>query len=336
MRLPVTTRRSVWLWLCLTVAACSGEPTTPPPPPVTPTLGQRARNHLNEVLGVMQANSISRLTLDWTEVRSSVFTTAGAAQTLEQLSPAITVALARLGDGHSSYRAVTGTLFVPTRTCAETVSLATPTLPARIGYIRVGGFSGTSAQASAFAVAIHDAIRVADRDDLIGWIVDLRRNGGGNMWPMIAGLGPILGAGDLGYFIGPDSVASGAWAYRDGASWLGTTRLQSVATPYTLRAPNPKVAVLVDNAVASSGEATFIAFRGRPKTRSFGTATCGLSTANQSFMMNNGDLLNLTVSTMADRTRRWYGGQVEPDEVITDAFQVVARAVTWLESPTPD
>jgi len=38
----------------------------------------------------------------------------------------------------------------------------------------------------------------ADRDDLIGWIVDLRGNGGGNMWPMLAGVGPVLGEGVVG------------------------------------------------------------------------------------------------------------------------------------------
>jgi carboxyl-terminal processing protease len=49
-----------------------------------------------------------------------------------------------------------------------------------------------------------------------------------------------------------------------------------VKAPYKLVVPSPRVAVLTDTGVASSGEA--IAFRGRPNTRSFGTPTCGLST----------------------------------------------------------
>src|SRR5687768_15484425 len=80
--------------------------------------------------------------------------------------------------------------------------------------------------------------------------------------------------------------------------------------------PNPKVAVLVDNGVASSGEATFIAFRKRANTRSFGVATCGLSTANRGFVLSDGALLNLTVSVMADRAKTKYGDQVQPDETI--------------------
>ena len=70
---------------------------------------------------------------------------------------------------------------------------------------------------------------------------------------------------------------------------------------------NPAVAVLVDNGVASSGEATFIAFRRRANTRSFGVATCGLSTANRGFVLSDGALLTLTVSVMADRARRCMG-----------------------------
>jgi len=31
-----------------------------------------------------------------------------------------------------------------------------------------------------------------------GWIVDLRRHGDGNVWAMTAGVGPILGEGELG------------------------------------------------------------------------------------------------------------------------------------------
>ena len=60
--------------------------------------------------------------------------------------------------------------------------------------------------AAAFADAIQAAIRQADRAELAGWIVDLRGNTGGNMWPMLAGFGPVLGEGTAGFFIDPDGV----------------------------------------------------------------------------------------------------------------------------------
>ena len=117
----------------------------------------------------------------------------------------------------------------------------------------------------------------ADKAALIGWMIDVRGNGGGNMWPMIAGVGPVLGEGVAGYFIDPVGVET-AWEYRDGAAWEGGVANQRVAAPYRLRRDRPRVAVLTDNGIASSGEAVVISFRGRPDTRSFGDHTCGLST----------------------------------------------------------
>jgi len=37
-----------------------------------------------------------------------------------------------------------------------------------------------------------------------GWIIDLRGNSGGNMYPMLAGLSSLLGEGVLGYDVYPD------------------------------------------------------------------------------------------------------------------------------------
>ncbi len=58
----------------------------------------------------------------------------------------------------------------------------------------------------------------------------------------------------------------------------------------------PKVVVLLDQSVASSGEAIAVSFIGNENARSFGRPTCGLSTANQIYTLKNGSLLILTVS----------------------------------------
>ena len=204
-------------------------------------------------------------------------------------------------------------------------------VPPTIGYVKIGSFGGTSAQAIAFADAIQNTIKAADRADLTGWIVDLRGNGGGNMWPMIAGVGPVLGDGAIGYFIDPFGLES-QWEYHDGASWLTGVALQRVTTPYRLLKERPRVAVLTDKLVASSGEATVIAFRKRPDTRSFGTSTCGLSTANASYPLSDGAVLILTTSVMADRLHTAYGDSIPPDETLTDPAQALQRAVAWLET----
>lgn len=309
------------------LAACARESATAPPP----TPSAEATAHLNQILGLMEANSIRRLTIDWKAFRDTVFAAARDARSVPETFPAILVALTMLHDGHSSYRpAGGGSIFVPTRTCVPS-GAAAPAVPGGIGYVRVGSFGGSGAAATAFADAIRATIRGQDRQDLIGWIVDLRGNGGGNMWPMIAGLGPILGEGLLGHFVDPTGVVE-AWGYEGGAAVLTGVEVQRASSTYRLLRENPRVAVLADNGIASSGEATFIAFIGRPDTRSFGTSTCGLSTANRGFPLNNGATLVLTTSVMADRTMRQYGDSVRPDYMATSQPDAVARAIAWLQA----
>jgi hypothetical protein len=314
-------------------AACNPGPERIPVTPTAPSgpMSSLASTYLRDLLSAMQTNSINRRSIDWTAFRAAVEAEAGAAQTIPELFPAIRTALRLLGDGHSSYSPAPGTgstIFVPTRSCSASPVVA-PALPATIGYVRVTGFGGSGDAATALADAVQSAIAAADRDDLIGWIVDLRSNGGGNMWPMIAGVGPVLGEGVIGYFIDP-SGGEAQWEYRDGVSMNTGAPQGRVTSTYRLRRPMPKVAVLVDNRVASSGEATFIAFIKRPNTRSFGTPTCGLSTSNRGFPMFDGGLLNLTTAVMADRAKTRYGDSVPPDEVVVDPDEAVQRAIAWL------
>lgn len=316
------------------LAACGSGSSTPTQPSATApasTLSDTASTYLNNIITIAERSSINRLTIDWAAYRRDVLAAASGAQTIQDLLPAIRTAITLLRDGHSSYRSASGTtIFVPLRSCAPPAAIPLA-LPPNIASVRVGAFSGTTEQANAYARQIQDAIRAADRDDLIGWIVDLRSNGGGNMWPMIAGLGPILGEGPLGYFIGPTGTET-LWEYRNGASISGGFPITTVSPPYALRRQQPRVAVLSDVGIASSGEATFIAFRQRPNTRSFGQPTCGLSTANSTSTLSDGATFTITTSVMADRAKTRFGEPVPPDEIITDQAQAIQRAIEWLQT----
>ena len=108
-------------------------------------------------------------------------------------------------------------------------------------------------------------MRAADRDHLAGWIVDLRHNRGGNMWPMVAGLGPLLGEGRAGAFVDPDGGATW-WGYQDNASIYNGDRLVTVASPYRLRKAHPRVAVSSARS-PSHANAARTAVRRPPATR---------------------------------------------------------------------
>ena len=178
-----------------------------------------------------------------------------------------------------------------------------------------------------------------------GWIVDLRGNTGGDMWPMLTGIGPILGDGAVGSFVAADGNMT--WFYKDGET--GTRNPAGLETvSLTLRdgpvlSPPAPVALLIDSSTASSAEAITIAFHGRPDTRFFGAQTAGKSTAVQPFKLSDGAELYLTTAIDADRTGKAFPDGFTPDEVFPSTSTmpqeakdpVVLGAQTWLVASTP-
>jgi C-terminal processing protease CtpA/Prc len=184
-------------------------------------------------------------------------------------------------------------------------------------------------EADEYAEEIRTQFLSRDTDEIVGWIVDLRGNGGGNMWPMLAALSPLLD-GSAGFFVDPDSVWQEWWVH-EGTSFLD----QFPVTTVDVHVPHGvagRVAVLTDVRVASSGEATAIAFKNRPNTRQFGVGTCGISTGIQAGEIGPGFVLGLATTVMADRDSTIYGGKVLPDEEITDTAALVARAIEWIRT----
>ena len=325
-----------WFGLILAslILACADDTGTGPPS----TISASAEAYLSRALDTMQTHSVNRYTIDWPSFRDQTFVFAGTAQTTADTYDAIRSALEGLGDNHSFFLPPGGQGGgdgpVPPLPSASLVGVD-------IGYVSVPWFAGSTQAANNLAALYHRLIEGVDTLGVCGWVVDLRGNLGGNTWPMIAGVGPIVGEGVLGSFIDPDSVMV-RWWYTGGASQLeGYGVMTRVTDPYELLAPYPAVAVLTDSLVASSGESTAIAFRGRPSTRSFGQPTWGVSTANQGFGLSDGAVLWLTIATMADRTGRLYGARIFPDQEVPTEYppsgnpatdQPLAAGMQWLQS----
>jgi peptidase S41-like protein len=298
-------------------------------------ISSEASAHLSEVVSVLQREWLFRERMDWKTFRQRVFEKAGTAQTIPETYDAIRLALTMLGDRHTWYRPSSGETIhnpqSPTQSTGECTPapFALPGIPADVGYVRIQITPQTP------AAAIQEALRKGEAGGPpVGWIVDLRNSRGGNMWPALAGIGSLLGEGIAGFFVDARNEAE-SWGYTGGSAWEGQPEKDAafLEKPYTMARANPRVAVLTDIGAASSGEAIAIAFRGRPDTRSFGTPTCGLSTAVEGFPLKSGGMIGVMTTVMADRSKRQYGGAVEPDELVTDPAQVVPRAVAWLRQP---
>jgi carboxyl-terminal processing protease len=138
-------------------------------------------------------------------------------------------------------------------------------------------------------------------------VVDLRRDRGGSVPPMLVAVGPVLGDGRaVGY---RDKNGATTWyGYADGAVSLDSQPQWSLAAsrPAQLPRPAPPVAVLTSRLTASAGEAVVMAFRGRPRARSFGEATAGVPTGNAQHRLADGAELYLTGAIGVDRRGRTY------------------------------
>lgn len=178
-----------------------------------------------------------------------------------------------------------------------------------------------------YAATLADGLHRAAPDTSCGWVVDLRGNTGGDMWPMVAGLTPLLPDGPALSFVARDGQRHTVEA-RGGAALLDGTEQAAVADAAPVREPGgAPVAVLQDGDTASSGEATLLALRGLPQVRTFGADSAGYSSANVTIPLPDGATMLLTTALFADRTGRLFGGMIPPDEPAADA---AAAAATWL------
>lgn len=159
-----------------------------------------------------------------------------------------------------------------------------------------------------------------------GYILDVRGNSGGNIWPMLTGLSGLLGDGPAGREAKPDGRITTYAELREGAAIIieeGEGKGQELMRSSTWRSLPPlasaPVALLMDDLTASSGEGVVIAFKGRPDTRAFGQPSFGVSTANNVFPLSDGTTLVVTVGVMADRDGNTYPRGITPDQTVVYA-----------------
>lgn len=278
---------------------------------------KKASAFIREVIAIAEKNSIIKDSVNWEKVRGDMVSLAGGAKTTRDCYPSLNYLIRELnnkGDNHSGF-------YPPefnAKHKSENMDGRQPEskyLGNSIAYIAVPGFSSINEKLSeAFATKIQAMIKTLDSSYTITkWIVDLRENTGGNMHPMIAGLGPVLGNDTLGYFNFPALKEQAAWYYSQGVSGINGAALCKVKHPYRIRQENPKIIVLSGPNTASSGEMTLISFMGKANTTIVGSPSAGYSTGNSGHTLSDGSVLNLCESYCSDRNHKSYKGAIQPD-----------------------
>jgi len=296
---------------------------------------KRTQKFLAEVSAIIKKNSIYSGSMDWSGIEKeigSLHWTEIDSINYSLVFRFFTGKFREAGDRHSHFYTKSVSNYVKTQ--MPVLQPNAQYLEKGIGLIKVPYCSADQVNGIDFANKIRSEIQRIDTSHKItGWVVDLRHNTGGNMWPMLAGLNALIDDGTVGYFIYPASKRDG-WILKNGRIALPKGKVDT----YKIKDTKVKIAVLIDSMTASSGEMTAISFIGLPNVKVFGQPSAGLTTANSSFKLSDGTTLNLATVYVADRTKKPYLSVITPDVVVnTDPAETsdlsLNTAKEWLLLP---
>lgn len=207
-----------------------------------------------------------------------------------------------------------------------------------VGYVELVEDSG--GVAGPYAGAVHQFIREVEESPACGWILDLRRNSGGNLWTYLAAVAPLLGEGHLGGFVYPDGRRE-AWTYEDEKiKWNDVVREESAVNGGVYRAKrlNPFVVLLVDRYTIAAGELVAVAFHGRPNVRIIGAPTGGVATLTDHTPLSDGAHLFVSGAYGFNSEGQVFDTPIQPDQLIgtdwrtlgTVEDDALTEAYVWL------
>lgn len=287
---------------------------------------------ISEAVAIVRRKALRSDVVDWTGLEAELRASASSAADTVDMLPLYRRLLTALGDSHSfvqveqplrerytarygaEFDAVAGSgrpasRFIGRREPSSDLIILDGTNH-KIALVTVPKVFGGGARASAYANALYDGV-VAAAPAACAYILDLRGNVGGNVWPMKLGLTALLGE-DYDQNDSYARVRNGAVTIvAEEDAGLELVRLDRWRPlPHLQETP---VAVLIDSATASSGEGVALAFKGRDQTRFFGQNTAGLASVNEGFELRDGVNLVVTVEMMTDRNGAVYPNGIAPD-----------------------
>ncbi len=309
---------------------------------------------LDTVVNIIHKEALNKDSVNWTLLSKEVYEKTVNAKKLPDVIPAIQYIFDQLHDNHGAiiYKHIqygshkikpsySKELMEQIKTIGTSPKLKVQILENNYGYILIPSINSTNVQEnSRYAQEIKDSIYSISSKKLKGWIIDLRLNPGGSMYPMIGGIGSIIGDGTAGTFINNNKHILNVWSIKNGDVYIDTMRNTYTINPNNINYTSTKIAVLIGPITQSAGEATAISMKGRLNTRFFGENTGGFTTGNVTHILNNNISLLVATSVETDRNNNEYRTVVTPDVLIYggDNFfdlykdKKIEAALSWFKS----
>ena len=300
-------------------------------------------------------NSALRHSVNWDEVDSLFYQKIEEAKTLQDTMKCFVFILEMLNDVHSqifldnqyyghypSFDEAQLRWLKPQNDKAIelTNQIYTELLPDKIGYIRIPGFQVQNQQEiNYYAQNLYDSIAKLEQRGSEAYIIDLRLNGGGNIYPMLSGISTFLGDHVIAYETDADDNVVRKWEIENGNFIIGGYQTTQISADATLKLEAAPIAVLTGAVTKSAGTMVAIALKKRPNTIFVGVPTAeGYSTSNGFFQFAPNLTLNFATNFVADREKHIYKSSVIPDITIYrgDNFQnlqgdqKIKAAIEWI------
>ncbi|OQP57184.1 hypothetical protein A3860_11515 [Niastella vici] len=288
--------------------------------------------YITEITSIIKNNSIVARQIDWAKYEKDVTDLSMNITTIDSCKPVLNYIVKTLrtnGDKHSFFIDKPGVEKLNTGS-VQPKPVHAQLFDEHTGYIKIPAFMSFNEQMNnAYRDTIQQLIKKLDlENDITAWIVDLRGNTGGNMWPMLAGLNALIKDGVAGYWVSSKKKKLKWYSY--GRGMMGTGKF------YKIKKLASPIAVLIDSFTASSGEMTAISFLGLPNVKTFGQPSAGYTTANFTFTLSNGTILQLATSYAADRKKKVYKDKIIPNVLVKDdtitADDTLEMAKKWAKA----
>lgn len=285
---------------------------------------------VDSLYSFIKYNSIHRNKVDWNKIDNIFNEDINTSKSLKDTVKCFVKVLEELNDVHSQiylnneaysyYEQYDDTINNWLRPLIEKSSnqinkIYTKKFEEKYAYILIPGMQvHDKIQINKLAQSLSDSIAKYSSTKIKGFIIDLRLNGGGNLYPMLSGLNLLLGDNLLGYETDINDSITRKWEVKNSNFILSNFQTTEIKTRQNKRLQKIQVIILLGAATRSSGSMTGIAFKGRPNTYFIGEPTAkGYTTSNGYFQFASNLILNFATNFVADRNKIIYKESVKPD-----------------------
>ena len=292
---------------------------------------------LDSIISVTKTNSLYADKLDWEKLSLEMHAMVKEQDSLEAIIPPVEYMFKQLEDFHGAlflnmrrYNSYYKTEYhYPTDTKVlskireSNAIVESKMLKEKIAYLKIPTFNifGRE-QIDESTRKLREHICKLKAQNPQGWIIDLRTNMGGNMYPMFAGLGELLPNIKLSGDTKDGANYQSEWYNEDGNFHMWNSPMTDVKLLCSEEGKNEneqvKMAVLAGRYTSSAGEAVASSLKGQKNMRLFGEITSGWSSTTGYFVIAENVFITPTVAWYMSLDKAVHKDGVHPDTLIVE------------------